>query len=234
MQKGQLGIFVLLGVILIFGVVSGAFYLGRVSTPQSQPQNSITTSQTTPTSTPVTDETANWKTYTNSQYNFSLKYPFAATVKENVEAKGYMTDNPAQAIKILLNRPTPGSKEVDSFDYSSWFELTITVENNPNNLTPDVIVKNYLNKVNAAPEDSLYQTNKSITNKVTNSLKNYSNGEINGLSTEVGVEYTLRDILMTKKGKLFSFIYTGDDGQLPGEKGIKMIDILLSTFKFLE
>lgn len=39
----------------------------------------------TSTPTPTPDPTANWKTYTNSQYSFQLKYPYHWDVKENTK-----------------------------------------------------------------------------------------------------------------------------------------------------
>ena len=75
-QKGQFPILILIGILVLVGVASGAYYLGRVSKsaqvvsqPQPTPQ---------PTSVPQTspnDETANWKTYTNTKHNFSINHP---------------------------------------------------------------------------------------------------------------------------------------------------------------
>lgn len=79
MQKGNALIFLLVGIFVI-AIAGGAYYLGRLTTPKtlSVPVPISQTSQSTPipssTSTLV-DETANWKTYTNSKYGFSFKYP---------------------------------------------------------------------------------------------------------------------------------------------------------------
>ena len=74
MQKGNTLIFPLIGVLVLVG---GAFYLGRQTTPKPSP-NPVVTSQTpqpTPTPFPSTDETANWKSFTNTKYGYSIKYP---------------------------------------------------------------------------------------------------------------------------------------------------------------
>lgn len=65
------------GVFLVIG-----FRIGRKNTTESTTVNTITSpidrlqsSGTVATSTPTTDETADWKTYTNDTYGFSFKYP---------------------------------------------------------------------------------------------------------------------------------------------------------------
>jgi len=92
MQKGQTLIFLLIGVLVLVG---GAFYLGRQTlrqdssgqaTPKPSPATDVTSQNPQPTPIPsptpvvnptLTDagETANWKTYTNSEAGYSLKYP---------------------------------------------------------------------------------------------------------------------------------------------------------------
>lgn len=78
-QKGFAPILIALGIILILGIVGGTYYLGTLKNQQAvsfgnkpQSQNPGVTSQT-PQPTP--NETANWKTYTDTKYGFSLKYP---------------------------------------------------------------------------------------------------------------------------------------------------------------
>lgn len=88
-QKGFAPIVTILGIIVIFGAVGGAYYFGQSSTklPASSSQVPVATSQTpisptqpiakttiSPTSA-IVDETANWKIYQNEIYKFSLKYP---------------------------------------------------------------------------------------------------------------------------------------------------------------
>lgn len=79
MQKGFVQ-FIVLGVVILAIVAAGAFYLGKQISKQpvsSQPgkQNQVVTSQSTPSSTSVVDETANWKTYTNTKFGIKFEHP---------------------------------------------------------------------------------------------------------------------------------------------------------------
>lgn len=86
MQKGFVPILILLGVLVIAGLVGGAFYLGKsanlqktapgpVITPQTQTPSPKVSALPLQTLTPITDETTTWKTYTNSKIGFEIKYP---------------------------------------------------------------------------------------------------------------------------------------------------------------
>ena len=76
MRKGFAPLLVLVVIAVILTAVGAIAYLQFK--PKSAPQSQSTT---TPQSTPVAqsisapDETANWKTYANTKYNFSFKYP---------------------------------------------------------------------------------------------------------------------------------------------------------------
>lgn len=77
-------ILILTTVILLLAIVGGAYLLGTKN------NNSKTVSQITPTATatptPTSDPTANWKTYTNPKYGYSIKYP--ADWIEQVKCRG--------------------------------------------------------------------------------------------------------------------------------------------------
>lgn len=68
----------------------------QISQPQTQPSP-------TPTATP--DETANWKTYTNSEFNFSFMYPPDWTKREN-------TPTSENLMIVFLNNPTIGTFQI--------------------------------------------------------------------------------------------------------------------------
>ena len=79
MQKGQTGILILTGIVILIAVAGGIFFLGRVSVPKPEAPVATSSPQPSPLSTEtpaqVEDPTTNWKTYTDSQYKFTLKYP---------------------------------------------------------------------------------------------------------------------------------------------------------------
>ena len=91
-EVGQIFIFLLVG-ILILAAAGGAYFLGRstspkpsatpVVSPASPAQRGEQTPQPTSTPSPSntspaptgTAETANWKTYTNTAFGYSIKFP---------------------------------------------------------------------------------------------------------------------------------------------------------------
>lgn len=82
MQKGFSVILILVAVVILVAIAGGAFFLGRQTSPaQTISSPSPVPSQQVPVETPKqvspspVDETANWKTYTSTNANFSFKYP---------------------------------------------------------------------------------------------------------------------------------------------------------------
>lgn len=93
MQKGQGLIFIIVGILVTALIAGGAYYLGRSTSPKPS-ANPVVTSTATPFSTPLStetlvkmdDETTHWKTYTNTQLGFEMKYPpeKIVEVEENI------------------------------------------------------------------------------------------------------------------------------------------------------
>lgn len=82
MQKGQAVILVLVGILVLAAVAGGAYYLGQQNSSQPENKPVILENQKTPTPPSVKDEdeTVDWKTYTNSENGFLVKYPNDWTV----------------------------------------------------------------------------------------------------------------------------------------------------------
>lgn len=120
MQKGFAPILILVGIVAIIGITSGAYYFGKSQTPKSQAQNQVvsqtsqpTTSATSPAPTgagdnPVPNDTgetanpdqigANWKTYIHPLKFFSFKVPRDWIVDKN-------GGNPIQLSNVNLVNP---------------------------------------------------------------------------------------------------------------------------------
>lgn len=68
-QKGNF--LLIIGIIVLLLVIgAGGYFLY-----QKQVNKPVATQVSYPTPSPTSDETANWKTYTNTQYGYSIKYP---------------------------------------------------------------------------------------------------------------------------------------------------------------
>lgn len=82
-QKGFANIILIVIVVLAVGVV-GYFAFVKKSAPTAQPAPTPPQTDNAASSTPTQkNETANWKIYSNSKYNFSLKYPNGWTLEES-------------------------------------------------------------------------------------------------------------------------------------------------------
>lgn len=77
-MKGFVPIILVLVVVILVGLAGGAYLLLRPNAT-SKSQTVVTQIKPSPVVSPTpaasTDETANWKTYTDPYYNFTLKYP---------------------------------------------------------------------------------------------------------------------------------------------------------------
>lgn len=78
-QKGFAPILVLVGILVIGVLVGGTYYSGLIKLPSfNQTPSVIITPSPKNIATPVPssiNSTADWKTYTNTKYGYSVKYP---------------------------------------------------------------------------------------------------------------------------------------------------------------
>lgn len=72
-QKGLAPIFVVIGV-LVVTAIAGVYWFGTQKASVIQPPTPSVI-QVTSQPSPTPDETANWKTYKNTKYRYSIKYP---------------------------------------------------------------------------------------------------------------------------------------------------------------
>jgi hypothetical protein len=89
-QKGFVNIVLMVVIVVLVGVV-GYFAFVKKLEPVAKQPTPAPTQATTPTKTPVSptqtakDETAGWKTFTDTQYGFKFEYPatWKATANDN-------------------------------------------------------------------------------------------------------------------------------------------------------
>lgn len=113
------------------------FSVGKNPSPTPQPAaiSPQPTPKISPQPTPTTDETANWKTYTNTKYKFSFKYPNYAELAYGAGGVGsplYVDENSSS----IIVQPIKGE--------NSYFGLGI----NTTNKSLDKIEKDLINDKN--------------------------------------------------------------------------------------
>lgn len=90
-------------IVLLLLVGGGVYYLGAKQNKLvvQNPQKIITPTIVRSTLTPTPDPTANWKTYTNTKYGFSVEYPADTRVikEQNQQVMGAL--NPASVVASI-------------------------------------------------------------------------------------------------------------------------------------
>lgn len=168
-----------------------------------------------PSRSTASAETANWKTYKNSEYSF--KYPANFIIKERQNRYSFMT---TQKISTLF---------VEDNNQESLLYLEIFSEENPRNLTSEQFLNDYLDRLN---EDDGPET-RYVVKKVRSSLKPYDQGNINGMYALLGWDYDFDTIVQTRNNRVYTFLYSATNaGNQKYQEQI--INQILSTFKFIE
>lgn len=90
MRKGFAQI-LMLGLVVAVLVLGGAYYLKKIQKPQPASSSYFPTPSIKPSTSPsskpesaTSADTSKWKTYTNTEYGFSLKYPNGWTTREDL------------------------------------------------------------------------------------------------------------------------------------------------------
>lgn len=132
-MKRQRGTILLVPVIIIAIIaVAGAYLLGK--------QGITIFPQPSPTSLPAEvptkegDVTADWKTYTNTKYQYSIKYPLTFSV----------TEQSSEYVRLSLGQNQPNQPSSETY-------LSIEVKNNPQKLSLQKWEKANVNVADHAP-----------------------------------------------------------------------------------
>lgn len=121
MKKGFSTI-VILGFIAAVAIAFGVFYfLTKSQTPLS---NKILQTQPSPAATSApTDETANWKTYTNTSNHFTIKYPSEWRIESIANTATFgpgitgVTEQQNSRMTIQTEVPNPSTGIIDATTY---------------------------------------------------------------------------------------------------------------------
>ncbi len=84
-QKGFTNVVLVLVIFLVVGVIGYFAFVKKSAPTAQQTPTPVQTETVSPTPIPE-DGTVNWKTYSNSKYNFSLKYPDGWAIEESSRA----------------------------------------------------------------------------------------------------------------------------------------------------
>ena len=156
--------FVILAMALLIIILAGlVIYLFQMQT-HSQPiiSNSLPTAMPSPTSTPI-DETANWKTYTDSNKKLTFKYPSNLSIAKNNEVgiSSSTNGNPKEidtfVDKSTIHQGTDGpfvGFAIATIDIPSSFDAFLTKEVNTEKSSPRGI---YNEKINPLTLSTGYQ-----------------------------------------------------------------------------
>lgn len=206
---------ILIVIILILTFAGGGAYFVLNSKTKPQP----TISNATPTSipTPTPNPTANWKTYKDPNYNFSFKYPNEAGLTKKTL---YSMLSRSESSGLEISPPRIGP-------FENWYSFDLAVKDNPQNTDVHTIVNNYMEEIKKDCTSPACD----VPKKITDTLKPYKNGKIDGYIFNFGAETNSRMVVSAENNKTYIFRMTGDNGQVT-DFGLKVLNQILSTFKF--
>lgn len=135
-QKGQTGVLILIGILIIALVAGGAYYFGRQTGPKLQTTPTPNASPANASPVPNgTGETANQKTYTTTKYGYLFKYP----------TNWKVTENSSGPVQLSITSPdfstSPGGEAGDITESGvSVIIFQYPNDSNVNNLTVDKLL----------------------------------------------------------------------------------------------
>lgn len=216
MQKGFAVWWMLIGFALTVAVASSAYYLVKIVIPKPNPQELSVETKTIPTlsPSPPADEVSTWKAYISQKYNLTFKYPPNGQVEEG------LTQPP---IRVVSNNSPP------------YFIFSVDIQDNPDDLSSLQAVEKMAENIRNNP----YLPGpgaKNQADKIIQTLKEYKNGQINGIrlmSFFEGYEQGFGRVVYATKNNIYIFsIHDGSGNVTDIEE--KLLDQVITTLKFLE
>ena len=164
------------------------------------------------------DETANWKTYTDSNFSFQYPQEALATQSKAYSRVTFKNNNDSVVVKPPYQEP-----------WENYYSFVVSYENNPKNLSEKEIIDTYLKY----SQETCSPPGCSQIKLIQDTLKDYKNNNVEGLIYRVGGETNSVEVLQVKGNTVYAFFMTGDSGYVT-EYGLKIFDQILSTFKFTD
>lgn len=190
----------------IIAIVGLTFYaLGKSNTSFISAPKPTSTSVVQPTS--ASDETANWKTYTNMKYRFRFKYPQTLTPWADVIDE-------SMVILDSLNKAT---------------RIDLYFQQNPTNASLEEILKGE-ERINTVPTDYLATEKVLIGNAEAMKIK--YKGRVLGtgrMREDYSIKIKGNGLILTFWIRNFIERYASVNAE-----DIRLLDQILSTFKFLD
>lgn len=193
------------------------------------PPEPTSTALTQPTPSPTPDPTANWKTYTNTQYEYTIKYPANYLVGFCDELAGEFIESSGSELQVDI---LPFTEDIAQKYCPNELDNFLRI------LVFDIKIFNEFNKPLPELADSIYQQQKShfkttyISSLTKSKFDGYDNCEylFSGPSLfMLGGSESVKDgkykvIFFQKDANVYS-LYLKNSG---------LFDQILSTFKFTE
>ncbi len=228
-QRGFSAILILVGVLIMAAVAGGAYYFGRQTVSNPQPQNPVVVSQTPqPTSVsqatpiPSPDQTTNWKTYTNTKYGYSFKYP-----PERVIKGGGRTTSPTDTPESILLDWPPGTQ---GDNYPDFYVDVITGNNS---LSSTYNYDGFMENLNQYKTTSIGETVSPPNQPFNGKFTRKNDTEVVGLKAKVFIEPNFHDTRIVLYKNNYYYIIGGYNTNFTDTQGTHFNQIL-STFKFTQ
>lgn len=173
---------------------------------QPTPSSTVIANSPMPTGSTVTatDPTANWKTYTNTEYNFTIKYPSDAKLRVS------QSESNDRMLVVAFDSPNAVFDHLfKSGGYS--FEISMQTQKNFNTIDEYLLFQK---------EHNMYEE---VLPKTYNNVKGYTFKNDKGYS---GLDFTYRGYVAKNNDLYYTINYFTDDS-------VDMFNQILSTFKFI-
>lgn len=116
-QKGQAPILIVVAILVLLAIAAGAYYFGKSQTLKIQSPSPVVTSPI-PQLIP-SDETSNWKIYSDEEFKFQIKYP-PNWYTEKQSSSIYISESPIPDIPLTHGLPSAFQMSVDSISSENF------------------------------------------------------------------------------------------------------------------